>query len=551
MNFATITLSLLLTLLLTSCQGGSSEVPRAPLAPPPPLESLGRATVTVDDSTVVRASIPSELFGVNVEWIEQGNGMADATGVFPSAWSDVARNAGVDHVRWPGGTFSDYYHWIDGTGPLANRPRVSHHTDPTVEADAVGTAGIARFAQSFAGKLLLTVNAGSGTAAEAADWVRYANAATDARRAADGFAQALAVGDWEIGNEVYLPNNPGTPSVAKTAAQYTAIVNAFAPAMRAAVPDRPIRILAVAEASSSWYPMSNPSWLNTLLAGAAANIDLVAVHQSYHPILYNDTEASRSTREVYQALWAAPEAVSDSLDRLTATLDAAERAHSLPTGKLGIAITEWGTLFGSDKRWIDHGKTLGSALYVARMFQIYAAHDRVRLADAFKMSDSAAQGWVGFDRTAKPVWEVLSLMARQKGNSVLGVRVTGASTYQTGRVGSVEARSAVPELAAQATQATDGKTLWVTAVNRSWDQSYEVSLVLPAGFASATATEHLLSGASVTDHNGPDVRPWIPSSYYIDPPRSGPVAHTTTGVGTRRTFSVPAHAFLAVELRRP
>src|SRR4029077_9566205 len=30
----------------------------------------------------------------------------------------------VPNIRWPGGCFADYYHWRDGIGPAARRPRM-------------------------------------------------------------------------------------------------------------------------------------------------------------------------------------------------------------------------------------------------------------------------------------------------------------------------------------------------------------------------------------------------------------------------------------------
>jgi alpha-L-arabinofuranosidase len=508
------------------------------------------ATIAVNADLVLRGAIPAELFGANVEWIEGANGMADSEGNISALWSAIARDGGLDHLRWPGGTFSDYYHWREGIGPLAKRPIAAHHTDPASEIDSVGTPGIARWARSFGGGLLITVNAGTGTPEEAADWVKYCEDPGDSRRIADGLPDPLDVGYWEVGNELYLPNNPGSPRVAISAADYAARFLAFAAAMRAALPSRSLRLIAIAEASSSWYPPTDPSWLSTLLDAAAPQIDVVAVHDAYHPMLYSGTEASRSVREVYQALWASPEAVGDSLDSISASLDSAEAAKGLPAGRIGLALTEWGSLFGQDKRWIDQGKTLGSALYIARLFQVFAARDRVRVADAFKLSDSFTQGWVGFDGKAKPEWQVFSLMARQKGFKALASKISGSGSYDTPRVGSVEARSGVSDLASHASLSPDGRTMWITQDNRSWDRRYGLSLSLPREWAGAAASAFTLAGIRVTDNNGPDVRPYIPASLYDEPPGSEPVALKSASLGSDRRVILPESSFVAIELRR-
>jgi alpha-N-arabinofuranosidase len=43
-------------------------------------------------------------------------------------------------IRWPGGCFADDYHWQDGIGPRADRPRrINIHWGEVVESNHVGT----------------------------------------------------------------------------------------------------------------------------------------------------------------------------------------------------------------------------------------------------------------------------------------------------------------------------------------------------------------------------------------------------------------------------
>ena len=37
---------------------------------------------------------------------------------------DALRKIQVPNIRWPGGCFTDYYHWKDGVGPRESRPSV-------------------------------------------------------------------------------------------------------------------------------------------------------------------------------------------------------------------------------------------------------------------------------------------------------------------------------------------------------------------------------------------------------------------------------------------
>ncbi|MBN8216278.1 MAG: hypothetical protein J0L75_06525 [Spirochaetes bacterium] len=526
---------------LAACQPLSN-----PLDAPVDLAPVS-ASIEVDPASTLRPTIPSGLFGFNIEWIENGNGLADDQGMVAEAWTTRVAAGGVDHLRWPGGIFSDYYHWKDGIGPVTSRPTVPHHTDAGNGRDVLGTPGIVRWARALGAGLLFTVNAGSGTASEAADWVRYCNAPGDSRRAADGSTAPLGIVDWEVGNELYLPENPGSPKVAINAATYAARFLEFAAAMRAAAPSTAIRLHAIGGATSSWAPPPDPAWIDTLLASAGAEVDVLAVHNAYHPYLYNAREASRTTREVYQALWASPEAIGASLDRLAGKLSATESARGLASGKIGLSITEWGPLFGADPKWVDHAKTLGSAVFVARVFQILFARERVRFAEAFKLTDSFTQGWIGWDGNPKPIWRVFSLFARQKNDRLVASRVYGSKDFSTERLGAVETATGLEELCAQASVSADGRKLRLSAVNRSWNRPYDVDLSLPAPWNTARGTAQVLSGASATDHDGPDVRPWIPLSAYSEVPRNGATSLTSSTLEAGKPLKLPPRSVAMLE----
>jgi hypothetical protein len=87
---------------------------------------------------------------------------------------------GNQTLRFPGGSLSNDYHWLTNTtgtnvGPWAT------------SFDAFAHVAVATGAQVF-----ISVNYGSGTPTEAADWVRHANV-----------TRGYGVKHWEIGNENY------------------------------------------------------------------------------------------------------------------------------------------------------------------------------------------------------------------------------------------------------------------------------------------------------------------------------------------------------------
>ncbi|HEX3649294.1 MAG TPA: hypothetical protein VHV49_12770, partial [Pseudonocardiaceae bacterium] len=131
------------------------------------------ATVTVN-ATTGEGTVPSTGLGAN-------------TAVYDGFLTDPAlpsllSAAGVKALRYPGGSVSDVYDWQDNSVV----PGTSF-ANPNDNFD-----NFMKVAQSTGAQPVITVNYGSGTATEAAAWVKYANVTNN-----------YGVKYWEIGNEVY------------------------------------------------------------------------------------------------------------------------------------------------------------------------------------------------------------------------------------------------------------------------------------------------------------------------------------------------------------
>jgi alpha-N-arabinofuranosidase len=113
----------------------------------------------------------------------------------------------VPVIRWPGGCFADGYHWRDGVGPRAGRPRAASNAwSNAPERNAFGTHEfmdfLARSAKSF-----VSVNVGSGSVREADEWLRYMTAppsSAGAERAANGQRDPWTVPYVGVGNESWV-----------------------------------------------------------------------------------------------------------------------------------------------------------------------------------------------------------------------------------------------------------------------------------------------------------------------------------------------------------
>src|SRR5262249_5051430 len=99
--------------------------PAGPGATDPQASGLS-ASITLAADHEIR-NIPREVYGANLEWIWDGNGVWDAArrGFQPEILR-LARELGSPLYRFPGGIFADFYHWKDGTGPQKSRPERLH-----------------------------------------------------------------------------------------------------------------------------------------------------------------------------------------------------------------------------------------------------------------------------------------------------------------------------------------------------------------------------------------------------------------------------------------
>ncbi|WP_022685353.1 alpha-N-arabinofuranosidase [Sphingomonas phyllosphaerae] len=122
----------------------------------------------------------------------------------------------VPSVRWPGGCFADEYHWRDGIGPRAKRAvTVNGSWGNALEKNDFGTDEFFDFIGQIGSEAYLSVNMGSGSVKEAADWMAYMTAdpgtTAGAERAANGHRDPYRVKFLGLGNESWSCGGAYTP----------------------------------------------------------------------------------------------------------------------------------------------------------------------------------------------------------------------------------------------------------------------------------------------------------------------------------------------------
>ncbi len=200
-------------------------------------------------------TIPSTAYGLNsAVWDSQMNA--------PQV-QNLLQQAGVQMLRYPGGSYGDIYNWQDNTAP-------GGYVAPGTDFDSfMGTV------QKIGAQPILIANYGTGTPQEAAGWVQYAN-----------ITKGYGVKYWEIGNEIYGNGYYGSDweaddHASKSPATYAQNLVQYASAMKAVDPS--IKIGAVLTLPGNWPDSvvaagDSADWNKTVLSDAGGAIDFVIVH---------------------------------------------------------------------------------------------------------------------------------------------------------------------------------------------------------------------------------------------------------------------------------
>ncbi len=378
---------------------------------------------------------------------------------------DAIRDIKPPIVRWPGGNFVSGYDWRDGIGDPDKRPPRWDRAWGAWEWNDFGTDEFMRFCEYVGAEPYICTNAGEGYEHEAAEWMRYCK------------EKGYKVRYWGIGNEMYGRWQLGHLDATKYALK--AIL--FAQAMRKVLPNA--RLVAVGVDGRGW---GNWNAIVTKIAGA--HFELIAPHyyQGYNP---ND-----DPRQIYTVIAGSPVHIERMLRE---TFEIVER--NKPKGKrITLAFDEWNV-------WEPH-QTVENGLE-----SFYALRDAVFAAGVFHALHRCSD-FVEMACLAQTV-NVLGAIRTNQTQVVkspiywafwMYVRATGkwrvACEAET-PVGTMPVGGEVPVLDASATLSEDGKTLFVSLVNRHPESSVTVQLDLGDFRPKAPVLARSLQSENFADAN--------------------------------------------------
>ena len=495
---------------------------------PVPAADSYSATVRITDR--VLNTVKLQLFGDNIEWTNDGMGFwLPKENRFDEKLVEEVRAAGVTHLRYPGGSLSDYFDWSKAVGSR-RQPIPNPFANGRLEEPRFGPAEFIALCRKLNIPGTITLNAGTGKPEDAAGWVKYCR------------DQGFPVTAFAVGNEIYMAKPP--EPIVKSPEQYIDFYLKCKAAIEKVARGTRLGIIGLHD-TGAFSLNRHKDWMEKVLRALGDKIAFVDLHNGYAPVarlVLGDPGAKAGTDDEFAACFlAAPVYIRENLEVTKADL-----ARYAPGGgtNVEIHVTEYGPLvypvrpqkLAEDMPW---NRSLAGALYQACLFNVFAREPKLTSANHLPLHQDVFGALVGVHATLffgqthwrNIVFYVFQMYSKMAGREVLAAEVE-SPVYSTSAVGIVPKLENVPYLDVGAYRTTDGKRLALFFINRDVHRIAAVKLDLgsPLWRAESLTT---LSADSYKAENGPS-----------KPDRVVPV---TTACREAASVNVPRHSLLRID----
>jgi alpha-N-arabinofuranosidase len=470
----------------------------------PPAEAQEKVTLSVDASKA-GAKIDRNIFGQFAEHL--GHGIYEGVWVGPDSSipntrgirNDVVealRAIKVPNVRWPGGCFADDYHWRNGIGPDRN-VTLNPNWGGVVEPNTFGTEEFMDFMSQIGSKAYISVNVGSGTPKEAAEWLEYLTAAQETtlakERAANGHRAPYEVPFLGIGNESWDCGGNMSPDYYLSQLKiYSRFVRNYNPAQQGKQ-----QMLKIAVGPGGSGPRWT-EWTETIMKAYqhhswSWDIDGLSMHNytvvnwppAYKSVGFGEKEYTQILKSTLE--------MDNLIKEHSAIMDKYD-----PQKHVALVVDEWGAWYeplrGSNPAFLVQQNSLRDAILAALNLNIFARHaDRVRMANIAQMIN-VLQAMIMTDKekmVLTPTYHVFKMYVPFQDATFVPVTFN-AGTYTNGNI-------TLPRVDALAAKDTNGK-LWLEVTNIDPNQSVEIEASV-AGINAKSASGETLTAPKIDSVN--------------------------------------------------
>jgi alpha-N-arabinofuranosidase len=469
-----------------------------------PFAAAQKVDLTVDVSKS-GAKIDRNIFGQFAEhlgygvyegiWVGPGSRIPNTRGIRNDVVAAL-KAIKVPNVRWPGGCFADEYHWRKGIGPQRVET-LNPNWGGVIEPNTFGTHEIMDFLDQIGAEAYLSVNVGSGTPQEAAEWLEYLTTAQPTtlakERAANGHPAPYKIAYLGIGNESWDCGGNMTPDYYLSQLKsYSRFVRNFNPLQK---DKQQMLKIAVGPGGdgprwTEWTETIMKAWQNHQWSWDMQGLSL----HNYTVVNWAKKFASVGFGEAeYSQILKSTLAMEGLISQHSAIMDKYD-----PQKKIALVVDEWGAwyapLTGSDPGFLVQQNSQRDAILAALNLNIFARHgERVRMANIAQMIN-VLQAMIMTDKekmVLTPTYYVFKMYVPFQDATFVPVTFN-AGVYTQGEI-------ALPRVDAIAARDTAGK-LWLEITNVDPNQAVEIEVSL-TGLTPKSAAGETLTAPKVDSVN--------------------------------------------------
>ena len=457
------------------------------------------------DASKPGARIDRNLFGQFAEnlghglyegiWVGPDSPISNTRGIRNDVVSAL-RELKVPNVRWPGGCFADQYHWRKGIGPRDKRPAtVNSAWGDVIDTNAFGTDEFMDFIQQIGSTPYVSINLGSGTPEEAAEWLEYMTAAAPTalakERAANGHPEPYKVGFLGIGNESWDCGGAMTSDYYVSQMKvYSRFVLNMNPAQRGK--DQMLKIaVGPGTPDTEWTEAVMKAWKKHTWAWDINGVSLhwYTVPNGWPP----STPSEKFGLDDYAKTLKSTLFMDEFLRKQETVMDKFD-----PEKKVTLSVDEWGAwhapLAGSNPAFLVQQNSIRDAILASQNLNMFARHaDRVRMANIAQMIN-VLQAMILTDKeklVLTPTYYVFKMYVPFQDATFVPISMDAGAVTQGG--------ISLPRVDAIAAKAADGKLL-LEITNLDAENSVTIDADT-TGITAKGASAETLTGAAVDSIN--------------------------------------------------
>lgn len=454
----------------------------------------GQVSIKMGDTTTTQ-TISKEIYGQFAEhlgrciyggiWVGKGSSIPNIDGYRTDVFQAL-KNLKVPVMRWPGGCFADDYHWTEGIGDPAKRPRkVNNWWGGSIEDNSFGTHEFLNLCELLGCEPYISGNVGSGTVEELSSWIEYMTSDSDSPmanlRRKNGREKPWAVKYLGVGNESWGCGGNMRPDY------YSDIYRHYATYCRNYGGNNLFKIASGANGDDA-------NWTDVLMKNVGNQMNGLSLH--YYTVKTwtgsKGSATSFSNDEYYNTLGHCV-ALDTVISRHVAIMDKYD-----PKNQVALVVDEWGTWFdvepNTNPGHLFQQNTMRDAMVAALSLNILHKYAyRVKMANIAQVVNVLQSMILTKDdkMVLTPTYFVFEMYSNHQGARYIPLSVDSPMVKLLGN-------RDYPAVNATASRDAKGN-INISLVNIDLSKGQEVVISLP--FAAKVKEGQILTSKSIADYN--------------------------------------------------